>query len=139
MPARGPRSRSRSCQENELKRTTAYSVLLTLLCVSVIGCSGLNFSKTRSGFHSGSVIRGEQARNKVAARAGQTLDVNITSDEDNAVFQIYLPGEKGTLPGAGEMDDAKKFSGKVPTDGEYVIVVGPTRGNTTYKLSYSVK
>ena len=43
------------------------------------------------------------------------------------------------VPGAGELDDAKKFSGKVPADGEYVIVVGPTRGNATYKLSYSVK
>ncbi len=120
-----------------MKRTTAYFALLTLLCASVIGCGGLNFSK--SGFHSGSVIRGERARHKVNAKAGQTLEVNVTSDEDNAVFQIYLPGEKDTLPGAGEMDDAKQFSGKVPTDGEYVIVVGPTRGNATYKLSYSVK
>ena len=122
-----------------MKRTTAYFALLTVLCASVIGCSGLNLSKTRSGFHSGSVISGQRARHTVNARSGQTLEVNVTSDEDNAVFQIYLPGEKGTLPGAGEMDDAKKFSGKVPTDGEYVIVVGPTRGNTTYKLSYSVK
>ena len=122
-----------------VKRTTAYFTLLALLSVSVIGCSGLNFSRTRSGFHSGSVIRGEQKRHKVTAKADQTLDVNITSDEDNAVFQIYLPDEKGTLPGAGETDDAKKFSGKVPTDGDYVIVVAPTRGNTTYKLSYSVK
>ena len=122
-----------------MKRTTAYFALLTLLCASVMGCGGLNLSKTVSGYHSGSVIRGEQARHKVAAKAGKTLEVNVTSEEDNAVFQIYLPGEKGTLPGAGEMDDAKKFSGKVPTDGEYVIVVGPTRGNATYKLSYSVK
>ena len=122
-----------------MNRTTACLMVLTLLCVSLIGCSGLNFSKTRSGFHNGSVIRGEQARHKVAAKAGQTLEASVTSDEDNAVFQIYLPGEKGTLPGAGEMDDAKTFSGKVPTDGDYVIVVGATRGNATYKLTYSVK
>ena len=121
------------------KRTIAYLTLLTLLCVSAIACSDLKFSKTKSGFHSGSVVRGEQARHKVAAKAGQTLEVNITSDEDNAVFQIYLPGEKGTLPGAGETDDATKFSGTVPTDGDYVVVVGPTRGNTKYKLTYSVK
>ena len=122
-----------------MKRTTAYFILLTLLCVSVMACSELKFSRTTTGFQSGSVIRGEQARHKVSAKAGQTLEVNVTSDEDNAVFQIYLPGEKGTLPGAGETDDAKKFSGKVPTDGDYIIVVGPTRGNTTYKLSWSVK
>ena len=125
--------------KNNMKRTTAYFALLTLLCISVIACNKLKFTGTSSGFQSGSVIRGEQARHRVPAKAGQTLDVNVTSEEDNAVFQIYLPGEKGTLPGAGETDDAKKFSGKVPTDGDYVIVVGPTRGNTTYKLTWSVK
>lgn len=123
-----------------MKRTTAYLALLTLLCVSVIGCTKrIRSANAHSGVERGSVLRGEQKRHKVAARAGQTLEVDITSDEDNAVFQIYLPDEKGTLPGAGETDDAKKFSGKVPTDGEYVIVVGPTRGNATYKLSYSIK
>jgi hypothetical protein len=116
-----------------MKRATTYFAALILICISLAGCS--KESKTVSG----SVIRGERARHTVNAKAGQTLDVNVTSDENNAVFQVYLPGEKGTLPGAGEMDDAKKFSGKVPTDGEYVIVVGPTRGNATYKLSYSVK
>lgn len=115
-----------------MKRATAY-LAMALVCLSLVACS--RESKTVSG----SVIRGERARHTVNAKAGQTLDVNVTSEEDNAVFQIYLPGEKGTLPGAGEMDDAKKFSGKIPTDGEYVIVVGPTRGNATYKLSYSVK
>jgi hypothetical protein len=116
-----------------MKRATVYLAMLAFVCLSLVACS--RESKTASG----SVIRGERARHTVAAKAGQTLDVNITSDENNAVFQIYLPGEKDTLPGAGEMDDAKKYSGKVPTDGEYVIIVGPTRGNATYKLSYSVK
>ncbi|HEV2903770.1 MAG TPA: hypothetical protein VGW32_01915 [Pyrinomonadaceae bacterium] len=116
-----------------MRKATALYALATLICISITGCS--KESKTVSG----SVIRGERARHTVNAKAGQTLDVNATSDENNAVFQVYLPGEKGTLPGAGEMDDATKFSGKVPTDGEYVIVVGPTRGNATYKLSYSVK
>ena len=127
--------------ENDMRRTTAYFILLALVCVFAIGCTRqVRTSSGRfDGVQSGSVIRGERARHTVNAKAGQTLNVDITSDEDNAVFQVYLPGEKGALPGAGEMDDAKKFSGKVPTDGEYIIVVGPTRGNATYKLSYSVK
>ena len=119
-----------------MTRTIAYITLLTLLCISVIGCKT---SRTTTGFYEGSVVRGEQVQHKVTFKADQTLDVNITSDEDNAVFQIYLPGEKGTLPGAGEMDDAKHFSGKVPTAGDYTFVVSPTRGNTKYKLTYSVK
>lgn len=124
-----------------MKRTTAYFAVLMLVCVSVTGCKrGVTTSSAHSSVERGSVLRGDRRKHTTLfAKTGQTLDVNITSDEDNAVFQIYLPGEKGTLPGAGEMDDAKKFIGKVPIDGEYVIVVGPTRGNATYKLSYSIK
>lgn len=107
--------------------------IIGLLFVSIVACSKGTMT------HSGSVIRGERARHPVKAKAGQTLDVSITSDESNAVFQVYSPGEKATLPGAGETDDATKWSGKIPVDGEYVIVVGPTRGSATYKLSYSVK
>jgi hypothetical protein len=109
---------------------------LLVIFVSGIVLIACNKSKTTV---SGSVIRGERARHLAKAKAGQTLNVSITSDENNAVFQIYSPGEKETLPGAGEMDDATKWSGKVPADGEYVISVGPTRGNATYKLTYSVK
>jgi hypothetical protein len=108
-------------------------LIIGLLCLSIAACSKGTMT------HSGSVIRGERARHPVKAKAGQTLDVSITSDESNAVFQVYSSGEKVTLPGAGEMDDATKWSGKIPTDGEYVIVVGPTRGNATYKLTYSLK
>ena len=111
----------------------ALAFLLTLFCLFGICCT--KNSKTISG----SVIRGESARHVVGAKGGQTLDVSISSTEDNAVFQIYLPGEKSTLAGAGETDDAMKWSGKVPFDGDYVIVVGPTRGNATYKLTYSLK
>ena len=107
------------------------TVLLLLFACLAIACS--------KGSFSGSVVRGERARHLVNAKAGQTLDVSITSNENNAVFQIYRPGEKETLPGAGETDDATKWSGKAPSDGEYVIVVGPTRGSATYKITYSVK
>lgn len=118
--------------------STAGTRVLLLVAVVLISISIVACSKS-SATVSGSVIRGERARHLVKAKAGQTLDVSITSDEDNAVFQIYSQGEKETLPGAGEMDDAKKWSGKTSSDGEYVIVVGPTRGNATYKLTYSVK
>jgi len=112
---------------------TSMVITIVVACLWAAGCS-------KSGATvSSSVIRGERARHLVKAKAGQTLEVSVTSDENNAVFQIYSPGEKETLPGAGEMDDATKWSGKVPSDGEYVISVGPTRGNATYKLTYSVK
>jgi hypothetical protein len=87
----------------------------------------------------GAVIRGERDRYYLGAKKGQTMSVKITSEEDNAVFQVYRPGEAETLSGAGEGDDAKDWSGELPGDGEYVIVVGGTRGNASYTLTVSIE
>ena len=87
----------------------------------------------------GAVVRGDRDRYYLAAKKGQTMSVKITSEEDNAVFQVYLPGEEQALPGAGDGDDAKDWSGELPSDAEYVIVVGGTRGNASYTLKVSVE
>lgn len=86
-----------------------------------------------------SVVRGDRDRYYVGAKAGQKMSVKITSLEKNAVFQIYLAGESETLPGAGEEDDAMNWSGELPANGEYVIVVGGTRGNATYALTITIR
>ncbi len=88
---------------------------------------------------SGAVVRGDRDRYYLGAKKGQTMSVKITSQEDNAVFQIYLPGEEDALSGAGDGDDARDWSGELPRDAEYVIVVGGTRGNATYKLTVSIE
>ncbi|HWP52644.1 MAG TPA: hypothetical protein VN476_00850 [Pyrinomonadaceae bacterium] len=88
---------------------------------------------------SGAVVRGDRDRYYIGAKQGQTMSVKITSLEDNAVFQIFLPGEQEALSGAGEEDDAMNWSGELPEDAEYVIVVGGTRGNASYKLTVSIK
>ena len=87
----------------------------------------------------GAVVRGDSDRYYVGAKKDQTMSVKITSEEDNAVFQVYLPGEQEALPGAGDSDDAKDWSGELPRDAEYVIVVGGTRGNATYTLKVSIE
>src|SRR6266849_4441273 len=87
----------------------------------------------------GALIRGERDRYYQGAKAGQTMSVRITSTEKNAVFQIYFHGEEESLPGAGDDDDATNWSGQLPIDNEYVIVVGGTRGNATYALTISIK
>ena len=87
----------------------------------------------------GAVVRGDRDRYYLGAKKGQTMSVKITSEEDNAVFQIYLPGEQEALPGAGDGDDAKDWSGELPKDAEYVIVVGGTRGNASYTLKVSIE
>ncbi|MGZ8847818.1 MAG: hypothetical protein ACXW3C_15270 [Pyrinomonadaceae bacterium] len=87
----------------------------------------------------GAVVRGDRDRYYLGAKKGQTMSVKITSLEKNAVFQVFLPGEQEALAGAGEEDDATNWSGELPEDAEYVIVVGGTRGNATYKLTVSIK
>jgi hypothetical protein len=93
---------------------------------------------TSSATIHGAVVRGDRDRYYLAAKKGQTMTVKITSTESNAVFQIYFHGEEESLPGAGDDDDATDWSGEVPIDNEYVIVVGGTRGNATYTLKISI-
>lgn len=95
---------------------------------------------TSSGVVAGGVIRGERDIYTLKARAGQQMEVRITSVEDNAVFQIVQPGAgQNALPGAGDGEDAKTWKGRLPATGEYRIVVGGTRGNCSYKLTVTIK
>lgn len=94
---------------------------------------------TSSATIHGAVVRGDRDRYYVSAKRGQTMSVKITSTESNAVFQVYFAGEQEALEGAGEDDDATEWSGELPADNDYVIVVGGTRGNATYTLKISIK
>jgi hypothetical protein len=82
------------------------------------------------------VIRATRDRYILGARRGQTLTVHITSLEDNAVFDIHRLGSNRTLDGAEETTD---WSGELPRNGDYVIVVSPTRGNATYTLEVTIR
>lgn len=99
-----------------------------------------------------SVIRGERDLYYLTARAGQTLAVSLSALENNAVFAIYKPGYAVTsdkdgfteikgaaLAGAGESDDATAWESSLPVSGKYLIVVGGTRGNATYRLKITVR
>jgi len=87
----------------------------------------------------GAVVRGDRDRYYVKAKRGQTMSVKITSRENNAAFEIYFSGEQESLEGAGEEDDATNWSGALPADNDYVILVGGTRGNASYTLTISIK
>ena len=99
----------------------------------------------------GAVVRGERALYSVEARGGQRMSLRIAAPERNAVFQVYAPGAKvetndsvvevagEALPGAGEGDDATRWTGVLPRTGAYILVVGPTRGNATYRLTVAVR
>lgn len=123
--------------------------LLATLFVCAFVCSSVLAEGVKKKVHfapgtssttiKGTVIRGENDRYYICAKAGQKMTVKVTSTEKNAVFQIYFHGEEESLPGAGDGDDATNWSGELPIDNEYVIVVGGTRGNASYTLTISIK
>jgi hypothetical protein len=82
----------------------------------------------------GSVVRGDRDVYILKGRAGQEIQVDISSPENNAVFQIFTPGKTETLERSGLYDDAVKWAGRLPVSGEYQIMVGGSRGNAFYKL-----
>ena len=127
-----------------IARQIVAAVFICAFTVSSVLAQGVKqkvrFARgTSSATIRGAVIRGDLDRYYLSAKKGQTMSVKITSREDNAVFQIYFAGEQESLPGAGEEDDATSWSGELPADNEYVIVVGGTRGNASYTLKISIK
>lgn len=132
---------------NSLKLIAGTKLAIAIICaLAVISVSAegvkqkIRFARGASSTTvKGAVVRGDQDRYYVGAQKGQTMSLRISSLESNAVFQVYSPGEAQTLPGAGEGDDATNWSGELPEDGEYVIVVGGTRGNATYNLRVSIQ
>ena len=98
----------------------------------------VRFSKGRSSAsYKDAVIRGERNRYILGAQGGQLMSVSISSLENNAVFQIR--GPKGYLRGAGPGTDRRSWSGRLPADGKYTVIVGGTRGNATYTVTFSIR
>ena len=134
----------------------------TLALAAVLGATGrpawaqsvepIRFARGASGAEiRGAVVLGERALYSLEARKGQRMSLRITAPERNAVFQVYAPGAVPeikdsvlevageALPGAGEGEDATRWTGVLPRTGAYLVVVGSTRGNATYRLAVSIR
>lgn len=99
---------------------------------------------------SGGVVRGDRDIYPINARAGQTMTVSIESAEDNAVFQIFPPGthfmrdqdDIWMFHGQavrGAAGDTRDWTGRLNSGGQYLIVVGGTRGNASYDLHVEIR
>lgn len=89
-------------------------------------------ANTNSQILENSLIRGTRAIYVVNARQNQTMTLKVTSVEDNAVFDLISPD------GNYLETELKDFSLTLPKDGDYQVIVGSTRGNTTYKLMLQI-
>ncbi|HMT11183.1 MAG TPA: hypothetical protein PKA39_06120, partial [Ignavibacteria bacterium] len=125
-------------------RYLIFAVILVLAGLSVSNAQVTNkrikFKKGESSATiEGGVIRGERDTYLVGANKNQTMIVTIMSIEDNAVFQIVDRETGYYLEGAGELDDAKRWEGSLPSKGDYEIIVGGTRGNAEYTLKVFIE
>lgn len=82
----------------------------------------------------GTVVSGQRDRYAVSLISGELLHVNLTALEANAAFSIIKP-DQTVLPGTEEGGDTTSGYWTVYEDGEYAIIVGPTRGNASYTLN----
>lgn len=80
-----------------------------------------------------SVVRGDRNTYLLGAKGGQQMNLKITSLENNAVFDVIAPDSK-TIK-----QEATTWSGKLPENGDYQIIVGGTRGNASYELTVEIK
>jgi hypothetical protein len=100
----------------------------------------------------GGIVRAEDVCYVLSARAGQHLDATLSSPDENVVFSAYRPGYHvatgsdgadvtgATLPGAGDQDDAAALHVTVPATGNYLFLLGTTRGGGgTYHLRVQVR
>ena len=81
----------------------------------------------------GGVVRGTRNIYLLRARRGQTMKLNITSLEQNAVFDIQSPN------GRFLKQEGTSWRGVLPVTGDYSVIVGGTRGNATYKLDVTIE
>jgi hypothetical protein len=85
-----------------------------------------------------SVLRGTRDMYLLDAQKGQTMTVKITSLEDNAVFDVVAPSSNNS-PRRLLKQEAVTWSTVLPATGDYQIIVGPTRGNATYRLEVTIR
>lgn len=86
-----------------------------------------------------SVLRGTRDIYLLGASRQQVMTITLTSLENNAVFDLLAPPDNSTANRRVMREGVRELTVRLPQSGEYQIVVGPTRGNASYRLVVSVK
>lgn len=85
------------------------------------------------------------------AREGQMLNLDLSSQKNNAIFSIYKPfyrltetnsliQVKGDILNDEQVAYQKEhWFGELPISGQYLIVIGTTQGNASYNLRIFIK
>ncbi len=90
----------------------------------------------------GNLAKNQLAIYTVSGLHGQTLEVNLASANNNAVFEIYVGQARDggtTLVGAGSNDNAQYYYNQLPTSGDFQIVVGSLTSDISYQLDVALE
>jgi hypothetical protein len=86
----------------------------------------------------GGVVRGTRTIYLVGATKGQRLTVKIGSLENSAVFDVAAPSG-GMAQRRLLLREASEWTTTLPASGDYQIIVGSTRGNSTFWLQVTIQ
>lgn len=88
----------------------------------------------------GHVERGKAQGWRVNGKEGQIFAITLESAGDGAMIQVRQPDkDAGYLPGAGPKDNARKWTGKLPANGSYLVEVIALNPDANYTLRVEVK
>ncbi len=97
-------------------------------------CTPIKFKR---GAYSASIesgiARGEHACYTLGASEGQTMEIIVSSLEQNAVFGLYGPH------GGLITSDAANWRGRLLVSGNYKVDIGALRGGADYKLTVIIQ
>ena len=79
------------------------------------------------------IVRGERDVLLLGAQSGQTMTLDISSEEDNTVFEVVSPN------GSILFTESTYEQLTLPEKGDYQVIVGATRGNASYKLYIEIQ
>lgn len=127
-----------------MKRILTFSCILFLFTSLVFAQSNrtkrVQFARgADSASYQDGIARGETLTYVLGAGQGQNMVVSITSSEDNAVFEVFAPN--GSRLGSGSMTAEMDmvWQGRLPTSGDYRVVVGSTRGGSSFSSYFQIR
>ncbi len=88
---------------------------------------------TTSAVIEDALARGNRNIYLLGAREGQIMKVEITSTENNAVFDFSDPDGEVLL------QESFSWQGVLPATGDYKLIIGGMRGNVNYRLEVIIK
>lgn len=120
------------------------TIIILFTVVTLVNADGIykriKFEKGKPWFiFSGAVVNGDTDTYIFRANKNQDLKVSITSIQENAVFTVVNAKTGKLLENTADSNKTTEFLGAITASGEYKILVKPSEGNASYKLSVELE